>query len=54
MDEFFDVIEVLCHSCFTGVTWILAHWEPVFAFILMGMQGVYLYYKIKQKRKECK
>jgi hypothetical protein len=54
MEELFDVLEMVCHSCVTVSLWCLSNWQPVGAFILMIMQGVYLYWKIRQKRDECR
>jgi len=53
MQDVLDVLETFGHFCITGFAYVISHWEPACAFVLMGMQGVYLFYKIKQKRKEC-
>jgi len=54
MDDLLDVLEMLLHTSYTIGAVVLSNWQPVGAGILMVMQGVYLFYKIKQKRKECK
>lgn len=54
MTDFLDILEACMHTMYTWAAVVLSYWEPICAFILMAMQGVYLFYKIKHKRGECK
>lgn len=53
MNDFYDTLEAVGHTVFTALAFCVAHWEAIGGITLMLLQGVYLCYKIKQKRKEC-